>query len=391
MMGVKMSINIFGVVGEDVRADKVVEQIQAEKSDTLEFNIMSPGGSVIEGLAIFDAARASGKNIITRAMGQAASIASIIFMAGDVREVADNAEIMIHNAMVFAGGNKHELSSYIDRLDGIDKKLINIYASKTNLNEDQVRELLDNETFMDADEAVEKGFATVKADALALVAQYNKSTNKENKEPVKMATEEETKAGFLAHMMAYFKSDVKAENMEEEETPENMEEEEVKAMEEGEEIPEKEDDAAEEAKAMEEGEEEPEAMEEEESEEMKALKAELEEAKNKLAAAEAKAEEDSKTEKEEAVAVAGLIFDAITDNKVTMHEAKNLYSKPLTSVEAVLKEREVNATGRGKTESPKGDDKGTAYDQYQAISDPAERKTFFAKNKTDIINQSKES
>jgi len=379
-----MSINIFGVVGEEVRADKTIRAIQSVEGDIIEMNIMSPGGSVIEGLAIYDALRSSGKKVVTRAMGQAASIASIIFMAGDVREVADNAEIMIHNAMVFAGGNKHELSSYIDRLDGIDKKLINIYASKTNLNEDQVRELLDNETFMDADEAVEKGFATVKADALALVAQYN--SHKQEKEPVKMATEEETKAGFFAHMAAYFKSDVKAENMEEEEeVPANMEEEEEeapKAMEEGDDIPEKEDDAAEEAKAME---------EEEESEEMKALKAELEEAQNKLAAAEAKAQEDSKTEKEEAVAVAGLIFDAMTDNKVTMHEAKNLYSKPLASVQAVLEEKEINATGRGKTQSPKGDAKGSAYDQYTAISDPAERKAFFAKNKNEIINQSKES
>ena len=373
-----MSINIFGVVGEEVRADKTIRAIQAVEGDTIEINIMSPGGSVIEGLAIFDALRSSGKKVVTRAMGQAASIASIIFMAGDVREVADNAEIMIHNAMVFAGGNKHELSSYIDRLDGIDKKLINIYASKTNLNEDQVRELLDNETFMDADEAVEKGFATVKADALALVAQYN--SHKQTKEPVIMATEEETKAGFFAHMAAYFKSDAKSENMEEEEVPENMEEEEVpEAMEEDEEVPKKE--------------EEPEAMEEEEeeSEEMKALKAELAEANNKLAAAEAKAQEDSEVEKEEAVAVAGLIFDAMTDNKVTMHEAKNLYSKDLVSVKAVLKEKEINATGRGKTQSPKGEAKGSAYDQYSAISDPAERKAFFAKNKNEIINQSKES
>ena len=81
----------------------------------------------------------------------------------------------------------------------------------------------------------------------------------------------------------------------------------------------------------------------------------------------------------------------MTDNKVTMHEAKNLYSKDLISVTAVLKEKEINATGRGKTQSPKGEAKGSAYDQYSAISDPAERKAFFAKNKNEIINQSKES
>jgi len=152
-----MSINLFGIIGEDVRASDVITKMQSVKSDTIELNIMSPGGSVIEGLAIYDELRSSDKKIITRAMGQAASIASIIFMAGDEREVADNAEIMIHNATVFAGGNKHELSGFIDKLDGIDQKLINIYATRTNLNEEQVKDLLDKETFMSANEAVENG------------------------------------------------------------------------------------------------------------------------------------------------------------------------------------------------------------------------------------------
>jgi ATP-dependent Clp endopeptidase proteolytic subunit ClpP len=367
-----MPINIFGVVGEDVRASDILAKLQAEKGDSIEVNIMSPGGSVIEGMAIYDALRNSGKKIITRALGQAASIASIIFMAGDEREVGDNAEIMIHNAMVFAGGNKHELSSFIDRLDGIDTKLINIYATRTNLNEDQVRALLDNETFMDADEAVEKGFATCKADALAMVAQYN-STNQE-KEPVLMA-EDKTKAGFFAHMKAYFT---------------NEEEEEVKA--EGDNVPEEEVDSA---KAEDEDmpeKEVPEAMEEEpKPEDMEALKAELEETKKELAEAKAEAESKPKAVKEEAEAKAGLVFDAMTDNKITMHEAKNLVAKNISDVEATLKEKEANATGRGKAETPKDEPKLSIYDQYQNISDAGERSTFFKAHKTEIINQSKES
>ena len=143
-----MSINIFGVVGEDVRASDVIPKIQAESGDVIEVNIMSPGGSVVEGLAIYDTLRASDRKILTRAMGQAASIASVIFMAGDEREVADNAEIMIHNAWAGVAGSKHELAEYVERLDDIDQKLINIYSTRSNLNEDQVRDLLDKETFM---------------------------------------------------------------------------------------------------------------------------------------------------------------------------------------------------------------------------------------------------
>ena len=380
-----MSINIFGVVGEDVRASDIITKIQKDKSDPLEVNIMSPGGSVTEGLAIYDFMRDQKRKVITRAMGQAASIASIIFMAGDEREVADNAEIMIHNAWAGVAGNKHELAEFIDRLDDTDQKLINIYSTRSNLNEDQVRDLLDKETFMDAEQAVSQGFATSKANALELVAQYNKSTN-ETKEPVKMATEEETKAGFLAHMMAYFKQENKAEGMPEEEQA-MEEEEEKKAMEEGDEPEAKAEESSEEPKAEEEVLPESEDDDAEKAELIDKVKA-LEE---ELAEAKAKAEDEPKAVKEEAVSAAGLILDALTDDKITMHEAKNLSAKDLTGVQAVLKDKDVNATGRGKSESPKGEAKISAYEQYADISDPAERQAFFAKNKDQIINQSKES
>ncbi len=377
-----MSINIFGVVGEEVRAADTIAKIQAEKGKTIDVNIMSIGGDVREGLAIYDSLReaaANGQEIKTFALGMTASIASIIFMAGDEREVSDNAEIMVHNASVDMCGNKHELKGAIEFLDDIDDKLINIYTDRTDLSDNEVSALLDQETFMTADEAVNKGFATKKANALKLVAQYNESINK-TKEPVKMATDKETKeTGFFAHMKAWFNSDAKA--MEEEEDP--------KAMEDGEEIPEKEDDAAEEAKAMEE--EEPKAMEED-SDEVKALKAALEEVTDKLATAEAKAESDTEEIEEEVEAKAVLVFNAMTDDKVTMHEAKTLLSKPLVDVKAALKDKTSNATGRGKSQQPKHEAKaGNIFEQYQAIDDPAKRKSFFALNKQAIINGNKES
>ena len=373
-----MSINIFGVVGVDVRASDIITKIQ-NSPDPVEVNIMSPGGSVPEGLAIYDTLRDCDKKIITRAIGQAASIGSVIFMAGDERIVGDNAQVMVHNASIPSGGNKQILSEKLEFLNNIDTKLINIYASRTNLNEDQVRALLDKETFMDADEAVDKGFATSKADALALVAQYNKE-----KEPVIMATEEETKAGFLSHMMAYFKSDAKAEDIPEED-----------AKAEGDDVPEEEVDKA---KAMEE-EPKPEAMEEEEEpkaeeeEELDpvAMKAKIEALEKELVEANAKAENEPKAVKEEAKNIANSVFDAVINNKVTLHEAKSLCSKSLLDVEAVLKDKSDNATNLGKSETPKEEPKQSAYDRYSAISDPAERSTFFAANKDEIINQSKES
>jgi ATP-dependent protease ClpP protease subunit len=364
-----MSINIFGVVGEDVRAADVLKQIQAEKGDTIEVTIMSCGGSVVEGLAIYDALRASGKKIKTSALGMAASIASIIFMAGDEREVSDNAEIMVHNASVVTGGNKHTLKDAIETLDGMDNKLIEIYASRTGLGVDELTELLNKETFMSADEAVSKGFATIKTDALALVAIHNKT-----KEPLNMAEkEEEVTKGMFKKFMAWLNSEVKAED-----------------------IPEKEDDAAEEAKAEEPMEEEPEAMEEKPDLEAEniALKAELEEMKAKAMEEDeevkAKAEEVEEEKKEEE-AKALLVFSAMTDNKVTMKEAKNLLVKPLDFVNETLKDRAANATGLGKAEAPKKEAINSLYDEYKAIDDAGQRQAFFVKNKEAIINQSKES
>ena len=189
-------INIFGVVGEDVRAADVITKIQAEKGKAIDVTLMSPGGNVREGLAIYDALReasANGQEVKTFALGMTASIASIIFMAGDTREVSDNAEIMIHNASVMTGGNKHDLKGAIETLDGMDSQMIDIYTSRTDLSAEEVTSLLDKETFMTADEAVSKGFATAKTDALALVAMINKK-----KEPVNMAEEnkEEAKSMF---------------------------------------------------------------------------------------------------------------------------------------------------------------------------------------------------
>ena len=339
-----MSINIFGVVGEDVRASEVLTQIQAEKGDTIEVTIMSPGGSVVEGLAIYDALREAaekGQKVKTSALGMAASIASIIFMAGDEREVSDNAEIMIHNAHVMTGGNKHELKDAIKTLDGMDQKLINIYTDRSGMSPEDVAELLDQETFMSADEAVNKGFATGKANALALVAIHNKQ-----KEPVNMAeeTKEEDK-GMLKKFTAFLNKMIKAE----------------------EEIPEKEDDDAEEAKA--EGDEEKPDLEEEN----KALKAEVAELKAKAESdgdereeEEAKAKEDEKAkaqeddeekeeEKKEEEAKALSLFVALTDNKITMGEAKILTKESPSFVAKTLKNKAVNATGLGKVETPKKD------------------------------------
>lgn len=107
-----------------------------------------------------------------------------------------------------------------------------------------------------------------------------------------------------------------------------------------------------------------------------------------IARAEEKAESDSEKEKEQAVVKAGLVFDAMTDDKITMHEAKNLIAKPVADVEEALKEVEANATGRGKTEEPKEEPKASKYEEYCALSGN-EKTSFFAQHKDEIIEDMK--
>ena len=354
-------INIFGVVGEDVRASDILQQIQAEGGDSIEVVIMSPGGSVIEGLAIYDALRATGKTIITKAMGQAASIASIIFMAGDVREVADNAEIMIHNAWGVVAGNKHQLGEAMERMNEIDNRLINVYVDRAGMPAEDVRAMLDDETFMSADEAISKGFATDKINAMALVAMYNKK-----EEPINMADDKqaeeisEKEQGLFARFTAWLKNENPTEEVETEETAKEIAEDVTETV---------------------------------SKEEYDALRVELDLLKSAesdrleaeaLSLAEEKAEDAEQQDKNT------LLFQAMQDNKILLADAIKLSKKPLDEVVSFVAELGKNATKRGNAGEPEGEVTNSMYEEYQTLQG-ADRVAFFNENREEIIKQAKES
>ena len=368
-----MAINIFGVVGEGVRAADIIPQIQAENGEVLEVNIMSVGGDVREGMAIYDALReasANGQEVRTFAIGITASISSIIFMAGDVREVSDNAGIMIHNESTDLHGNKHELKGAIEFLDSVDDKLINVYTDRTDLSTEEVTSLLDQETFMSADEAVSKGFATAKTNALALVAMINKQ-----KEPVNMAEDKEKEALTMFNKMKNLLfGEVKAQDDSEKEPVEEAKAEDDKPDHEAENIALKAELEAIKAKA------------EDEEEKKKEMDAKAEEEK-------AKAEDDDDKEKEEAKAEseskAHAIFDAMTSDKITKFEAKNLLTESLEFVNKTLDSRIVNHTGGAKLESPKSEpteDVKAIWKSLKSEGKHTEAQAYYKENR-DIISK----
>ena len=134
---------------------------ELEGVDTINVNINSYGGSVKEGLAIHNALKRHSARIVTRCDGFACSIASVIFMAGDERIMYDSSLLMIHNAWTSVwGANAAELRKQADDLDTITQASKNAYMAHVSISEEELSALMDAETWIPAQEALDMGFAT---------------------------------------------------------------------------------------------------------------------------------------------------------------------------------------------------------------------------------------
>lgn len=168
-------ILIYGIVGDSydgLDANTLVPLISESEGD-LDVRINSPGGYVMEGLAIFNAlarVQQDGRKVTTHIDGLAASMASVIAMAGTDRIMADNALIMIHNPWDVAMGDAAELRRTADRLDMIRDQLIRIYSQNTGLSADDLKAMLDAETWLTAEQALEQKFVTAITDPLSAAA-----------------------------------------------------------------------------------------------------------------------------------------------------------------------------------------------------------------------------
>ena len=119
---------------------------------TINLHINSPGGSVFEGIAIYNMLKQHKAAVNTYVDGLAASIASVIAMAGDTIFMPKNAMLMIHNPWTMAVGNASDLRKQADELDTITKSSVVTYLNKAG-------DKLDEETWLTADEAIGYGLA----------------------------------------------------------------------------------------------------------------------------------------------------------------------------------------------------------------------------------------
>jgi ATP-dependent Clp protease, protease subunit len=140
--------------------------------DTINLYINSPGGSVFEGIAIHNMLKRHQAKVNVHVDALAASIASVIAMAGDTIYMPKNSMLMIHNPWTFAMGNAAELRKTADDLDRIGQSAIQSYLQKAGnkLDEETLKQLLDAETWLSADEAFSYGLADVVEEAHQMAA-----------------------------------------------------------------------------------------------------------------------------------------------------------------------------------------------------------------------------
>lgn len=159
------SIGIYDVVGDPwsdnpvtaKRIAAILRTIGAENPVVV--NINSPGGDVFEGLAIYNLLREHKGAVTVRVLGVAASIASIIAMAGDEVQIARTGFLMVHNSWTYAAGNRNDFRALADTLEPFDRAMASVYAARTGEAADAMAELMDAESWIGGEAAVDQGFA----------------------------------------------------------------------------------------------------------------------------------------------------------------------------------------------------------------------------------------
>lgn len=144
--------------GDEVTPEKFRSELRKHSGD-LTVVINSPGGDVFAGLSIYNALREHNGTITVRVDGLAASIASIVAMAGDHIAMSPGTQMMIHKPSVLVAGNADDLDKAKSVLEAIEDGMVPIYMARTGLSQEKISEMLEAETWMSPDQAVELGFA----------------------------------------------------------------------------------------------------------------------------------------------------------------------------------------------------------------------------------------
>ncbi len=159
-------IDIYERIGQGWFEGLTAKQFRldlAELGDVneIEVHINSEGGSIFDGLAIYNTLVAHEAKVFVHVDGMALSIASVIAMAGDEIHIAENAWLMIHDPWSWVSGSSEDLRREADLLDSLKGSLVSSYKRHVDLSNEELGQMMAAETWLSAEDAVAKGFAHV--------------------------------------------------------------------------------------------------------------------------------------------------------------------------------------------------------------------------------------
>jgi ATP-dependent protease ClpP protease subunit len=166
-------ISIFDEIGYwGVTAKDFIAGFNAISAESVNLSINSPGGSVFDALAMFNAMKASGKTINVTVLGIAASAASYIAMVGDTISMPENTFMFVHNPINAVYGNAEDMREMAAVLEKIGASLTATYVKRTGKTQEEVEALLAAESYLTAAECVALGFADTMTDAITATAKF---------------------------------------------------------------------------------------------------------------------------------------------------------------------------------------------------------------------------
>lgn len=153
---------IYDMLEMDATSPKDIVDALPSNNEDIEVIINSGGGDVFAGSEIYTTLKDYAGNVNIKVVGVAASAASVIAMAGNHIEMSPTAQMMIHNASTMAFGDDRAMASASEMLNSVNRGIANAYIEKTGKSEQEVLDLMNQETWFSAQDAVDLGFADSK-------------------------------------------------------------------------------------------------------------------------------------------------------------------------------------------------------------------------------------
>lgn len=170
----RAEISVFDEIGAwGVTARDFIAQFKAIGASNVDLYVNSPGGSVMDAIAMLNAMTASGKNITVTVMGIAASAASYLVLAGKKRVMPENTYQFLHDPLTGIWGDAEELRAAADELDKIGEGLMATYATRCNRPVADIKALMAADSLLSAQECLDAGLADEVTPAIMVTAKFD--------------------------------------------------------------------------------------------------------------------------------------------------------------------------------------------------------------------------